>query len=91
MATITRTVKYAPCGDCGEVIPRDDMHSMNVKVYDPEDTREVRIPVRLCGDCRTHWMGELRDMQWDNSQMETREVEVNVDVDDGFDLIAATG
>ena len=82
MARITRKVKYAPCGDCGEVVRRDDMHSMNIKMYTPEDEQEVRIPVRLCGSCASENLAELRDMEWSNDSMETRDEEVDIDQDD---------
>ena len=86
MATVTMIVNYAPCGDCGEVIPRDDMHSMNVKFYDPEDSRQVRVPIRLCRECRDHWLEEVRPMRWSNSKMVEREVQM----DSGLDKVAVS-
>jgi hypothetical protein len=91
MATITRTVKYAPCGDCSEIVKRDDMYSMNVKVYDPEDTRETRISIRLCTGCAKENLGELQAMKWDNASMESREEEIEVDDEYATPKVAANG
>ena len=72
---ITHMVRYAPCGDCGEVIPRDAMYSINVKCYDPSD-RETKLRLRFCKACRDEFFGDLDGCEWDDSQMIEKEVEV---------------
>ena len=63
MPEITRKIKYARCGKCGEAFKRDDLHSLNAKFYSPDD-REAKIPIRLCSKCREEEEDRLNSMKW---------------------------
>jgi hypothetical protein len=63
--------KFGFCRASRSWVPRDEMMSINVRVYDAENN-EVRIPVRLSAD--EHWklVDMLEELRWDN-QLETTE------------------
>jgi len=57
--------KYGFCRGCKKWIPRDDMLSINVSVYDRENM-EIRIPLRFCPECHEKKKDELDEIKWDN-------------------------
>lgn len=78
MPVVNRKVMYAPCGDCGDLVRRDNMHSMNVKFFTPDD-RMVKVSIRLCEQCREAWARDLGEMKWSNESMEARDEPVLLD------------
>jgi hypothetical protein len=72
---IKQVVKFGPCGRCGSLVRRDDLHSLNAKLYSPDDSEE-KIPIRLCHKCRAEVQSFLEGMRWDNEQMVSKEVEI---------------
>ena len=64
----TRIVKYAPCGQCGESVPRDDMLGITVLLFRTPDDR-TKIPIRLCPECFEAASARFESQRWDNSSM----------------------
>ena len=73
--SVRQIVKFGPCGKCGTMIPRDDLHGVNTKFYTPSD-EESMVRVRLCAGCVTEVKGMLGKMEWSHDSMITKEVEV---------------
>ena len=71
--TVTVKIKKGPCGRCGAVVLRDEMHSMNIKFFAPDDS-ERKVRVRLCSACRDALLEEMRRMEWNNADMQEEEV-----------------
>ncbi len=79
---LTRQVTHAPCGLCGDVFTRDELHSVNVKFFAPCDTSGgEKIAMRFCGGCRERFAKMLLKHEWDPSTQFVKEH----DVDDGDD------
>lgn len=79
MAKIRKIVKYAPCGKCGRECLRDDMHSINVKLYTPTDEQH-KVQIRACQACRDELIAMMIEMEWDNADMYSKEVDVSDDI-----------
>ena len=69
MSEVTTVKKIAPCGACGEYVDRDSMWAMDTLFASPEDGQKVRVRVRLCPFCAGHKLGDMKEMEWDNSEM----------------------
>ena len=70
---ILKRVMYGPCGKCKAMTPRDDLHSLNVKIFAPDDVEE-RVVLRLCRPCRTEVQASLEEMRRSNASMSSETV-----------------
>lgn len=63
--------KFGFCRASRSWVPRDEMMSINVKVYS-SDNQEHRIPIRLSAEEHEKLVSTLEDLRWDNI-LETHE------------------
>ena len=58
--------KYGFCKLCETWVPRDEMLSVNISVYDAENNEE-KIRVRVCPPCQKVFKFDLKGLEWDNN------------------------
>lgn len=57
--------KFGFCRASERWVPRDEMLSINVKVYNAKN-EETRIPIRLSADSHERFVAWLATYEWDN-------------------------
>lgn len=78
--------KYGFCrGGCEKWVPRDEMLSINVSVYNAEN-EEIRIPLRFCPSCHARKKVELEEIHWDNVLKTETEIKTNAELAEQSDL-----
>lgn len=65
--------KYGYCVVSEKWVPRDEMLSINVKVYGA-DGDEIKIPIRLAPDAFEGVVERFKDLAWDNELMTAAEL-----------------
>jgi len=77
--------KYGFCRGCKKWVPRDEMLSINVSVYDAQNN-ERRIPLRFCPSCHKKKIEETEELRWDNVLKIEVEIKTNKDLAAQSDL-----
>ena len=77
--------KYGYCLGCDQWVPRDEMLSINVSIYD-EKNQEFRIPMRFCPPCHRKKRQELLESKWDNVLKTEAEIRTNLELAERSDL-----
>lgn len=62
---MSANTQYGKCLGCGKWVPRDEMLSINVAIYDASNVPE-RIRIRSCPKCHPERMAEFRAWNWDH-------------------------
>lgn len=70
---LVKIVKYAPCGLCTTVTPRDALQGASVLFFDGSGDNR-RVPIRLCSVCVDTWYNQIDAMRWDPDSMSSQEV-----------------
>ncbi len=65
--------KYGYCVVSERWVPRDEMLSINVKVYGA-DGEETKIPIRVSPDAFEGVVDRFKDLAWDNELMTAAEL-----------------
>ncbi len=68
--------KYGYCKRCEKWVPRDDMGSINVDVYD-ENNNESRIRMRLCPECHQAEQVAMKKLEWENVLKMEHEIQMD--------------
>ncbi len=64
---MSQHTKYGFCkGPCKSWVPRDEMCSINVSVYDAKN-QESRIRMRFCPACHRTMQDDLSKYEWENN------------------------
>jgi hypothetical protein len=83
---MSANTKYGLCrGECQKWVPRDEMLSINVSVYDANN-EELRIPLRFCPACHKKMQARLEEMRWDNVLKMEAEIRIDKDLAEASDL-----
>lgn len=78
--------KYGFCkGTCRRWVPRDEMLSINVSVYNREND-EYKIPLRYCPNCWEKMVDYFSTMRWDNNLKTAAEIKSNEALANDSDL-----
>jgi len=67
---LKRKVRYATCEICKKTFPRDELHSVNVKFYSPDDRDTDKISIRPCQKCVDQLHDYLSAFRWMNNMWE---------------------
>ena len=71
--------KYGLCRGCKKWIPRDEMLSINITIYDAEN-KEERVPIRLCPSCHKRKQEEFKKIRWDNILKTEVQIRIRADL-----------
>lgn len=77
---------YGFCrGECQKWVPRDEMLSINVTIYNA-DNDETRVPLRFCPSCHKKVQEEVEGLRWDNILVTELEIKTNEELANQSDL-----
>lgn len=68
------------CKGCGRWVPRDEMQSINVDVYD-SGQKARKIKIRLCPPCYSKKVAELDEFKWQGLMKHEYEIKLEQEIE----------